>query len=320
MDSFILSARLNSFLAQPELYWKDKHTITTTDLLQRLSKVPGITHAELNYPQHFYKTDTKTIKNALRSFGLKYSGTALRYGKEFQNGSLSNFDPAIRRHAIDMTKRAVETTLEMGGFLTTMWFAYDGFDYTFQTDYEKAWQLMTEGIREIALAYPEAQLSIEYKPYQPRAFSLIGDIGTTLYSIEDIGCKNVGVTLDLCHVMMKRENPACSLALAASHGKLKGIHLNDGYQDNDDGLMIGSVHFMQTLEFIYYLKKYKYNGLVYFDTFPIRENPIKECAMNIKMFCLLSDFIDRYGMDKIEQMVEHGNSLGSQMLLETILK
>lgn len=318
MEKIAFSARLNSFLTKPELFWSDKPSPTTIDLLERLSTVTGITHAELNYPQHFRVVDIGSVRQALNSFNLEYSGTALRYGNEFQCGSLSNPNPAIRKRAIDITKRAVETTLELGGLLTTMWFAHDGFDYAFQMDYEKAWSLLIEGIREVAQAYPEAQLSIEYKPYQPRAFSLIGDIGTTLYGIQDVGCPNVGVTLDLCHVMMKRENPACSLALAASHGKLKGIHLNDGYQDNDDGLMIGSVHLMQTLEFIYYLKKYRYSGLVYFDTFPIREDPVKECAANIEMFRLMSDFIDRYGMERVGQIVAKGDALESRHLLKEI--
>ena len=314
------STRLNSFLAKSELYWNGKKDISTIDLIERLSNVSGITYVELNYPQHFLNSDMEDIRKALEDSHLKCSGTALRYDDFFCDGSFSNPDPKIRNKAIDITKQAVETTFELGGMLTTMWFAHDGFDYAFQSDYEKAWDLMIEGIRQVAQAYPEAQLSIEYKPYQPRSYSLIGDIGTTLYGIEEVGCKNVGVTLDLCHVMMKKESPAFSLALAAAHKKLRGVHLNDGYSDNDDGLMIGSVHLMQTLEFIYYLKKYNYDGLIYFDTFPIREDPVLECETNIKMFQHLSDFIDDYGTLRIENMIQKGNALESQQMLAQLFK
>ncbi|WP_235182965.1 sugar phosphate isomerase/epimerase family protein [Gracilibacillus boraciitolerans] len=220
---------------------------------------------------------------------------------------------------MQLTEEAVEICDELGGTVTTIWMANDGFDYSFQLNYQEAWEMQVEAIREVAQKNPNSNISIEYKPYQPRAFTLFSDIGTTLLGIEDINCDNVGITLDLCHMLMKKENPALSLALAQSRNKLMGIHVNDGYQDNDDGMMLSSVHFIQTLEFIYYLKKYDYNGLIYFDTFPIREDPIKECEMNIKVFKLMNELIDQLGLDHIDNIVKNKDSLESQNILLSIL-
>jgi len=102
---------------------------------------------------------------------------------------------------------------------------------------------------------------------------------------------------------MASESPAMSLAMAAGEGRLFGIHINDGYGMGDDGLFFGSVNQLRALEFMYYLKKYNYSGLVYFDTFPVRENPVEETKMNLWMFEMLADRIDRFGVDRIEALI-----------------
>ena len=46
------------------------------------------------------------------------------------------------------------------------------------------------------------------------------------------------------------------------------IDLNDGYGKRDDGLMVGTVHQLSTIELLYYISKSNYDGPIYFDTFP----------------------------------------------------
>ena len=57
----------------------------------------------------------------------------------------------------------------------TIWLGQDGFDYNFQLDYGQAWEWEIEGIREVAEHDPECLISIEYKPDEPRAQSLLRD-------------------------------------------------------------------------------------------------------------------------------------------------
>lgn len=320
MKELKFSARLNSFYTKPDLFWKSKKEISTLDLIDRIKQVRGLTHVELNYPQHFKNTTINEIKENLNKNNLMLGGIALRFDSIFNEGEFTNNERSFRENVIKTTKEAVQICNDLGGNLTTIWCAYDGFDYPFQIDYEEAWNMVIDGIRQVAEEYPDSKISIEYKPYQPRAYALLGDIGTTLLAINDINCDNVGITLDFCHMIMKKENPAYSLALAASKGRLMGVHLNDTYSDDDRGMMIGSVHFMQTLEFIYYLKKYQYEGLIYFDTFPLREDPIKECEVNIEMYKYMYKLIDVIGMSKIQNLLKNRNSLESQKILLDILR
>ncbi|MGI9252804.1 MAG: hypothetical protein ACR2J8_03590, partial [Thermomicrobiales bacterium] len=74
---------------------------------------------------------------------------------------------------------------------------------------------------------------------------------------------------------------------------LFGVHLNDGYGVADDGLMVGSVRPVQTLELLLALREGSYAGTIYFDTFPIREDPVAECAANIAAVNRLEAAIDR---------------------------
>ena len=66
--------------------------------------------------------------------------------------------------------------------------------------------------------------------------------------------------------------------------KLFGIQLNDGYTRlaAEDGLMFGSIHPTMALEIMHQLHEIKFQGHLYFDTFPQRSDPVKEAEYNIK--------------------------------------
>jgi L-rhamnose isomerase len=127
-------------------------------------------------------------------------------------------------------------------------------------------------------------VSIEYKPNEPRSYSLMPDLGTTLLAISELKRPNVGVTLDICHLLYADEMPAYSASMVHRSSKLLGIHLNDSYGKRDDGLMVASVHPIQTLELLVELERIGYRGVIYFDTFPDISgiDPVAECAQNVK--------------------------------------
>ena len=58
--------------------------------------------------------------------------------------------------------------------------------------------------------------------------------------IDDVGSDNLGITLDFCHMIMKKENPAFSLFQSARKTASSVSIFNDGYGHFDDGLMLGS--------------------------------------------------------------------------------
>ncbi|PTI63535.1 AP endonuclease, partial [Staphylococcus succinus] len=66
--------------------------------------------------------------------------------------------------------------------------------------------------------------------------------------------------------------------------------------------------------------KYNYEGLIYFDTFPIREDPVKECEMNIAMYKKLEQTIYEYGVENIEYLINTKDSTEIQKFSYSLLK
>ncbi len=79
-----------------------------------------------------------------------------------------------------------------------------------------------DGIREVAGHDPECLISIEYKPNEPRSFSVLPDCATTLLAIREIGAPQSRRHLDLAHVLYADEQPAFVAALAARHARVLG--------------------------------------------------------------------------------------------------
>ncbi|MCM3667282.1 sugar phosphate isomerase/epimerase [Mesobacillus subterraneus] len=290
------------------------------EALKKLSEISGITHVDLNYPEHFSQYSVGDVLETLKLANLKVNGLALRFRNHFINGELGNSNQSIAEDAYVLCKEAADACRELGGEVITLWLGFDGFDYPFQSDYQNAWKQVRDYVAALADYAPDLQISIEYKPYQERSYALIDSIGTTLLMVNEVNRENVGVTVDYCHMLMKRENPAYGLSLAADRGKLYGVHINDGYGTHDDGLMVGTVSFMQTLEFIYYLKKYDYQGVIYFDTFPVREEPIAEIRQNVKVIQKINDLVDSIGLESIQETIGKNDAVAVNELFYQCLK
>jgi xylose isomerase len=283
------AARLNSF--------RSGDAKGVLALLERAAKVRGLNAVDLNYPDHLDGVEITELKLRMKDLGLSINGLAMRYYSEpgFKLGAFTNPDPKLRRTAIDQTKRGIDQMLELDASLMTLWMGQDGFDYSFQADYAQLWDWTLEAMAEVADHSKTTEISIEYKPNEPRSFSLMPDIGTTLLAISELGRSNVGVTLDFAHVLYADEMPAYAAALASRNKKLFGVHLNDGYGKRDDGLMVGTVHTVQTIELLYILESIKYDRAIYFDTFPdiTGMDPVAECTENIKTVEAMRDQVER---------------------------
>jgi xylose isomerase len=280
------AARLNAFKIGASEYWPGKNSITTADLLARAATA-GLNAADLNYPDHFLDDSTADLTRALDDNGMILNGLAMRYYTEsgYKLGAFTHPDPTVRRAAIDETKRGLDVLAEMGGNLMTLWMGQDGFDYSFQMDYKRAWGDTIEAMIEVADHMPAIDIALEYKPNEPRAFALMPDAATTLLAIKEIGRDNTGVTLDFAHVLYADEMPAFAAALVARHSRILGVHLNDGYGKWDNGLMVGAVHPIQTVELLVELERLGYDGAIYFDTFPDHSglDPVEEARTNIEV-------------------------------------
>ncbi len=288
------AARLNAF----KLGLKNP---TVPDLLARIAEVPGIDAADLNFPDHFEGIPPATLSRIMADHGIALNGVAMRYYTDpgFRLGAFSNPDAKVRQAAVDITKRGLDAMAEMGGKVMTLWMGQDGVDYAFQGNYARMWDDSLECLAQVCDHNPAVDVSLEYKPNEPRAFSLMPDIATNLLAIKELGRTNTGITLDFCHVLFAGEIPAQSAQLAGRYSRILGVHLNDGYGKRDDGLMVGSVHPMQTLELFVELDRQAYDGVIYFDTFPDHSglNPVAEAAANVVMTDLLRATAKRLSTD-----------------------
>jgi xylose isomerase len=278
------ATRLNSMKAQPQLFFADGQALNVPNLIERASRVKGLHSLSLNYPEHFKGATIAELGQYLNVSGLRLDSLNTRYSAlEFGRGGFTHPEAKVRQTAIDLTLRAVDVCAELGGDQVIVWAGQDGFDYPFQVAYQQVWDWELAAFDAIAAHNSALKIGIEYKPSEPRKHSIIANMGEALLAVQSLNHTNLGVVMDYCHALMSREHPAKVLELALKHKKLWGVHLNDGYGQLDDGLMVASVSLMQTLEVITVLHKYNFAGTIYFDTFPINEDPVAECEANIRV-------------------------------------
>lgn len=324
MTTFRYATRLNSFGSAPQLFWPDlAGKPGMMQMVERAATAKGLTDLDLNYPDHVTE-DPVALGRRIGDLGLSVNGLAMRYytNPDFKRGAFTNPDPAVRREAIDLTKRGIDAARAMGVRLMTVWLGQDGFDYNFQLDYTQAWDWEVAGIREVAEHDPECQISIEYKPDEPRAQSLLRDAATTLLAIAEAGAPNLGVTMDFAHSLYAGEQPALAAHLIHRRSRLLGVHLNDAYAKRDDGLMVAAVHLRSTLELLMQIRRDGYDGVLYFDTFPDISglDPVAECEANIATVNRLLEIGDRLEADnRLGDALARQDAVASQRIVNQAL-
>jgi len=324
MTRYPYAARLNSFATRPELFWPGRNDKPTTlDLIDRAATVEGLAAVDLNFPQQTDGIALPELRARIADRGLALNGYAMRYNGEaaFKSGAFTNADPTIRRRAIDLTRRGMDEARAAGGKMLTLWLGQDGVDHPFQADYARLWELEVEGIRQVAAHDPDCLVSIEYKPNEPRALSVIHNVAGTLLAIAEAGAPNLGVTLDFAHVLQVDESPALAAALVGRKSRLLGLHLNDAYGKRDDGLMVGAVHTVQTIELLRQLRRDKFVGAIYFDTFPDTAglDPVAEAAANVATVEMMFDLLDRLPDAEIDAALQRQDAIAAHRLVQSTL-
>ena len=199
---------------------------TVADLIARAAMVEGLDAADLNYPDHFEGHTPAGSGRIMADHGVALNGLAMRFHTDpgFRLGAFSNPDRAVRRAAVDITRRGLDALAEMGGHVITLWLGQDGVDCAFQGDYGRMWQDSLACLAEVCDHNPALDIALDYKPNEPRAFSLMPDIATNLLALRELGRANTGITLDFCHVLFAGEIPAQLAQLAGRYSRILGVH------------------------------------------------------------------------------------------------
>jgi xylose isomerase len=314
MPDYRFATRLNSFRSHAG------EKLSVEEALQAVAKVTGISAVELNYPQHFAGEDAASVLGKAADAGLAVTALNLRFdGPVFSAGAFTHPDEKARERAIATASEAVDLAAGNGIGHVILWMGPDGFDYPFQVDYRALWDLEIDGFRRVADRDSGTRVSVEYKPSDPRRVSLIRSMSDSLLAVAEVGLPNFGVTLDVCHALMAGEHPATAAALALRAGRLFGVHLNDGYGPADDGMMVGSVHPVHTLELLLELRRGGYDGTIYFDTFPERIDPAEETASNIRAVQRMECLLDQLPDDELKRIRDRQDAVAATRLVQSFL-
>jgi xylose isomerase len=138
----------------------------------------------------------------------------------------------------------------------------------------------------------------------------IGAVGKALYLARECG-DNVGVTIDFGHSLMAKEKPAESVVLLSMHKKMFNVHMNDAYGDWDDDLIAVSVHLQETLEFMFYLEHFGYDGWIGLDIFPFRmdgRTATDLCVRNLRGVEKILERLDRQKLHAAMNTLDAGKS------------
>ncbi|MCL4416495.1 MAG: sugar phosphate isomerase/epimerase [Actinobacteria bacterium] len=239
---------------------------------------------------------------------------------KWQKGSFANKDNNIRKQAIEEVKKYMDIAKILDCPLIDVWLGQDGYDYSFQTDYIKSWNMIIEGLGECAGYRDDIKVGLEYKIKEPRTHCFISTIGKTLLLIEKVNKKNLGVLADVGHALYSYENMAETVSLCKLFGnKLFHLHLNDNYRLWDDDMMVGSVHIVEYLELMYWLKAINYNGWYSIDIYPFREDAIGAVNETIKWLKEMQNAVSTVDKKEIEEVINSEDSIKSSALVRKML-
>lgn len=290
---------------------------------ESLAKIKGLSGLELSSDPESEETDVPEVKKVLNACGLSCScvGVPISAKRIYGKGSLGSNNAKVRQKAIDACKAAVDYAAEMGAGVVNIWPGEDGFDYALCCDYSRLYHDFLDGMIQIADYNKKIRIALEFKPREPRNRSLVDTCGTALLMCAEANRDNLGVCVDVGHVLYANANMSNAVQMCADRGKLFHMHMNDclGYWDDD--MILGSVHFIEYIELCYTLRKVQYDGWCSVDIFPNREDAIACAEESIRYLSLFDALVDKIGMQTLAECITRGDAAyASRIVREKIFE
>ncbi|MCY1670247.1 TIM barrel protein [Novosphingobium sp. SL115] len=289
------------------------------EMIDLAGQVRDLSVVDINFPWSA-DVSVEQVEAALARNNLSVIGiTPEIYNREFSKGAFTNPDAGVRRRANEVCNQAADLVRRFGASYVKLWPGQDGWDYPFQVDHRKLWQMSVEGIAELASQNPDLKFVIEYKPREPRVHMSYCSMARTLLGIEKMGVPNVGVLLDFGHALYGGESPADSAQLAIDHGRLFGMDVNDNMRSWDDDLVAGTVHPIELFEFFYTLRKNNWDGVWQLDQFPFREDCVEAANVAIDFLKRIDRALDRLDFAEMQAAQDRQDAMAAQKLARDAL-
>ncbi|MDX9956968.1 MAG: sugar phosphate isomerase/epimerase family protein [Clostridia bacterium] len=283
-------------------------------MIKQAAAIPGVKAVELVGTWDVTSANADEIGSLLAKEGLACSSiipdhfSQKRWGK----GAFTSKDASIRAQALDETYAAAEIARKLKCPLVNLWPGQDGYDYAFQADYMKARGWIVEAVKKAAQAYPDIKFSLEYKVKEPRTHSFMARAADTLLIAKETGCANVGVTIDTGHALAGYENLAESAVILSDYGKkLFHMHFNDNYRSWDDDMIVGSVHFVEFVELMFWLKEIGYDSWYSMDQYPYREDGQGALRASVEFLQGIETMLDTIAMSELRDIISRGDPVES---------
>jgi xylose isomerase len=281
-----------------------------------MTRIEGYDGVEIVYP--YEVGDAKLTRKLLDKHGLNVAAVNVnvKAEPEFRNGGLTSHDRGVRDKAVRFIKEAKDFAAAVGADKVTCCPLGDGYEFSFQYDYATTWRYLIETFGEAGSYKTEIPLCIEYKPSETRGHCFVDTAAKALCLLNDIQCKEMGVTLDFGHSMYGNENPAEAVTLLAESPYRYYIHINDNDGRWDWDYFCGTKHFLEYVEFLYYLKKYGYNDYLTSDTSPTRWDIKGTFEANSRMSNKIWNLLGQIDLDEFEGLIAAGDYLQTWKFIE----
>ena len=264
-------AIITGFLSQTkDRFHEYNRPLDLDQKFELMSHIEGCDGVEIVYP--YEVNDPIETREALNKHKLNIAAinVNVKAEPEFRNGGLTSHNKEVRNKAVRFIKDAKDFAGAVGANKVTCCPLGDGYEFAFQYDYAQTWAYLMETFGEAGTYKTEIPLFIEYKPSETRGRCFVDSAAKTLCLLNDIQCPDMGVTLDFGHSIYGNENPAEALVLLAESSYKYYIHINDNDGKWDWDYFCGTKHYLEYVEFLYYLKKYGYQDYLTSDTSPTR--------------------------------------------------
>lgn len=295
-----------------------KEKLPVAELVAQAASIPGIQGLELVGTWDVTEGNVDTMRALLRRHRLDCVAIIpdLFSQKRWGSGSFAAKDALVRRQALDETRAVCRIAERLGCGLINLWLGQDGFDYPLQADYRRERTWLAEGIGRVAAEFPRLRFALEYKMMEPRTHSFLARAADTLLLALDIsratGLDNVGVCVDVGHSLMAHENVAEAAVLLQRHGdRLFHMHFNDNYRGWDDDMIVGSVHLVEYVELLFWLRETADVGWYSMDQYPYREHGARAVAESVALLRSLDALLTPTAMREIRALIDSGDATAS---------
>jgi len=311
-------AIITGFLSQTkDRFHQYNEPLTLDQKFRLMSAIEGYDGVEIVYPYEVsIPAETKTLleKHALNVAAVNVN---VKAEPEFRNGGLTSRDKAVRDKAVRFIKESKDFAASIGADKVTCCPLGDGYEFAFQYDYAETWKYLIETFGEAGSYREEIPLFIEYKPSETRGRCFLDSAAKTLCLLNDIGNREMGVTLDFGHSIYGNENPAEALVLLAESPFKVYIHINDNDGRWDWDYFCGTKHFLEYVEFLFYLKKYAYDDYLTSDTSPTRWDIRGTFEANSRISNKIWERLDGIDGDEFSRLIARGEYLETWRFIET---